>query len=107
MYKVTFVQPDGASQTVEAYEGQSVMKVALDGLVRGIIGECGGELSCATCHVYVNRDWLLATLERTDDELDMLETTAEEPTECSRLSCQLKMSAPLDGLVVEVPATQR
>lgn len=107
MYKVTFVQPDGTPQTVETPEGQTVMRAALNGLVRGVVGECGGELSCATCHVFVDGDWMAKTGEVSEDELDLLDTTSEEPTDCSRLSCQIKLTAELDGLVVEVPASQR
>lgn len=107
VYKVTFVQPDGNSHVVEAEEGQSVMRAALNGLVRGIVGECGGELSCATCHVFIDREWVSLTGEPEEDELDLLETTSEEPTDCSRLACQVKVSEALDGVVVAVPRTQR
>jgi 2Fe-2S ferredoxin len=83
------------------------MRTALNELVPGILGDCGGELSCATCHVFVDPDWIDAAGPRSEDEDDLLETTSEEPTDCSRLSCQLKMSAVLDGIVVTIPASQR
>lgn len=107
VHKLTFVHPDGSSQTVEADDGQSVMRAALNGMVRGIVGECGGELSCATCHVFVDGAWMSKTGEVSEDEQDLLDTTSEEPTDCSRLSCQIKMNPSLEGLIVQIPASQR
>ncbi|MFI6367640.1 2Fe-2S iron-sulfur cluster-binding protein [Nocardia sp. NPDC050630] len=106
MGRVVFVQPDGSKQEVEAVDGQSVMQVARANLVPGIVAECGGELSCATCHVFVDETWAGLLPERSDDEVDMLEVAAEEPTECSRLSCQVKFDVALDGMVVTIPKTQ-
>jgi 2Fe-2S ferredoxin len=74
--------------------------------VPGIIGECGGELSCATCHVFVAPEWFDRLGERSPEEEDMLQVTAAEPTEFSRLSCQISCSAATDGLVVTVPDLQ-
>ncbi|MEU2257769.1 2Fe-2S iron-sulfur cluster-binding protein [Nocardia xishanensis] len=106
MGRVVFVQPDGSKQEVDAVEGQSVMQVARAGLVPGIVAECGGELSCATCHVFVGEPWSGLLPERSEEEADMLEVAAEEPTECSRLSCQVKFDAALDGMVVAIPSAQ-
>ncbi|MFI6367645.1 2Fe-2S iron-sulfur cluster-binding protein [Nocardia sp. NPDC050630] len=106
MGRVVFVQPDGSKQEVEAVDGQSVMQVARANLVPGIVAECGGELSCATCHVFVDEQWAGLLPDQSDDEADMLEVAAEEPTECSRLSCQVHFDASLDGIVVTIPKTQ-
>jgi 2Fe-2S ferredoxin len=99
--------PNGARREVEAAVGESVMQAALNSLVDGIVGECGGDLSCATCHVFVDPEWHDALPAASDDEEDMLEATSEEPTKFSRLSCQIKCDGKVDGLVVHVPATQR
>lgn len=105
MPKIIFVQPDGSQQTVQAEVGQSVMEAATANLVRGIVADCGGGCSCATCHVYVDPGWS-ARLQPADDiEQAMLEG-AIEPDERSRLSCQLRMTEALDGLVLHVPAAQ-
>lgn len=106
MGRVVFVQLDGSKQEVEAVDGQSVMQVARANLVPGIVAECGGELSCATCHVFVDEQWAGLLPARSDDEVDMLEVAAEEPTEFSRLSCQVRFDAALDGMVVTIPETQ-
>jgi ferredoxin, 2Fe-2S len=105
--RIVFVKPDGQRREVEAAEGESVMQAALNNLVDGIVGECGGDLSCATCHVYVDPEWVPALPEADANEEDMLEATSEEPTKFSRLSCQIKCDTKLDGLVVHLPATQR
>ncbi|MGV0806578.1 2Fe-2S iron-sulfur cluster-binding protein [Mycolicibacterium setense] len=106
MGRVVFVQPDGSKQEVEAVDGQSVMQVARANLVPGIVAECGGELSCATCHVFVDESWASLLPSPTDDEAEMLEVAAEEPTEFSRLCCQLRFDASLDGIVVNLPESQ-
>lgn len=107
MPRIVFIKPDGQRREVEAADGESVMQAALNNLVDGIIGECGGDLSCATCHVYVDPEWFPVLPEANADEEDMLEATSEEPTKFSRLSCQIKCGNKLDGLVVHLPATQR
>jgi ferredoxin, 2Fe-2S len=105
--RIVFVEPDGEHREIAAADGESVMQAAVNNLVDGIVGECGGDLSCATCHVFVDPEWYGALPEAGEDELDMLEATSEEPTKFSRLSCQIKCHGKLDGLVVHVPATQR
>lgn len=104
---VTLKYPNGDSRELLVSEGQSIMKAAVANMVPGIIGECGGELTCATCHVFVDRGWLDRIPAQKEDELDMLGLTSEEPTECSRLSCQIAATPNLDGLVVNLPKTQR
>lgn len=105
MPKIVFVQPDGSSQTVDATVGQSVMEAATGNLVRGIVGECGGSCSCATCHVYVDKAWFTQLPAPDEMETGMLEG-AVEPGPLSRLSCQIAMTDALDGLRVSIPAGQ-
>jgi len=105
MVKITFVQPDGSQQVVEATPGMTVMEAAKLALVPGIEAECGGACACATCHVYVNPEWHDKTGEPSQMEEDMLDF-AFDVREESRLSCQIKVTEDLEGLVVQVPAKQ-
>lgn len=105
MPQVTFVNVDGSSQEVHAESGTSVMQAAVDNGIDGIIAECGGACSCATCHVYVKEDWVGKLEPASDMEQGMLEC-AVDPKGNSRLGCQITLSDDLDGLVVEVPETQ-
>ncbi len=102
MPKVTYVGPDGQERTVEAVEGESVMTAAVKNGVPGIIGECGGNASCATCHVWVHDKFLPLVGEPNDTEDDLLEMGVSDRREGSRLSCQIAMSPDLDGLTVDV-----
>ncbi len=105
MPKITFVDPDGATHTVEAEIGASVMETAMKNEVPGIIASCGGSCACATCHVYVDPDWLERTGDRSLEEEDMLDTAVDvEPN--SRLSCQIKIDEALDGLTVRIASRQ-
>ncbi len=81
------------------------MESATQNGIPGIDGDCGGVCACATCHVYVDREWLAATGERTETETDMLELAADVE-ENSRLACQIKVSEGLDGLIVRTPLSQ-
>jgi ferredoxin, 2Fe-2S len=105
MVKITFVQPDGSQQVVEATPGMTVMEAAKLALVPGIEAECGGACACATCHVYVNAEWRESTGGPSQMEEDMLDF-AFDVREESRLSCQIRVTPELDGLVVRVPAKQ-
>ncbi len=105
MAKITFVQPDGTSQTVDAQPGLTVMEAAKMNNVPWIEAECGGACACATCHVYVDAAWREKTGKPADMEEDMLDF-AFDVREESRLSCQIKVSADLDGLTVRVPGKQ-
>ena len=105
MPKITFKQPDGSEQVVEAKVSQSVMEAAVQNSVPGIVGECTGACACATCHVYVDPAFTDKTGTASDMEEDMLDF-AVDVKENSRLSCQIKMTDELDGLVVEVPKSQ-
>lgn len=106
MASVTYRAPDGGETVLDVEDGDSVMFAAVQNGVAGITGECGGVLSCATCHVYVDEDWLDKVGPPDDDEEDMLGAAAAERRSNSRLSCQIVVSAELDGLIVEVPPEQ-
>ena len=105
MPKITYVESNGATHTVEVREGLSVMEGAVENLVPGIVADCGGACACATCHVYVDESWYSRLPPVQDLEADMLDF-AWEPQERSRLSCQLIITADMDGLVVHVPDEQ-
>jgi ferredoxin, 2Fe-2S len=105
MAKVTYVQPDGTRQTLELADGLSVMEGAIRNNVRGIDADCGGACACATCHVYVDEAWADKLPPKEDIESTMLDF-AIDPQPTSRLSCQLKVSAAIDGLIVRIPKTQ-
>ena len=106
MVKVTFIAQDGTETTLEGEVGDSVMSLAIAEGLDGIVAECGGSMMCATCHCYVDEDWAEQTGPRMDGEDDMLESAACEVTDLSRLSCQIKLTEALDGLVVHLPEEQ-
>ncbi len=105
MPKVFFEQPDGELQVVNADLGQSLMEAATAAMVSGIVAECGGSCSCGTCHVYVDAGWFDRLPKPGPIEMAMLEGTFE-PTPLSRLSCQVKVTEDMDGLVLRVPSRQ-
>lgn len=106
MPTIHYILKDGSSRSVDAKTGSSVMENAIRGNVRGIDAECGGCCSCATCHVYVD-DAFIDRLPPADDmESELLDGVASERLPNSRLSCQLTMTAELDGLTVRMPAAQ-
>ena len=105
MPNITFIDAHGESRTVEAETGSTVMETAIRNAIPGIEAECGGACACATCHVYVDDAWTAIVGPPEAMEEDMLDFAYEvKPT--SRLSCQIKMSDVLDGLVVHVPERQ-
>ncbi len=105
MPRITFVETDGTAHVVDAVIGLSVMRAAVDNAVPGIDADCGGECACATCHVFVDPDWLARTGPRNATEESMLAGSDQtEPN--SRLSCQIKVGDALDGLIVRLPANQ-
>lgn len=106
MPHVTYISPDGTETTLEARDGDSVMEVAVKNGVKGIVAECGGACSCATCHVYVEPEFMDVVGGVNDLEDDMLDGAESERLENSRLSCQIKMNADLDGLRVRVAPRQ-
>jgi ferredoxin, 2Fe-2S len=103
--QATWIMPDGSRLTAEVPEGRNLMEAAVARNVPLVIGECGGNLSCATCHVQVDESWRDRAGGPGDFEDAMLDATEAERTEASRLSCQIKMTADLDGIVLHVPAT--
>jgi 2Fe-2S ferredoxin len=105
MAKITFIQPDGSQQTVDAEPGVTVMEAAKLHNVPGIEAECGGACACATCHVYIDAAWRDKVGKPESMEEDMLDF-AFEVREESRLCCQIKVRPELDGLVVRVPGKQ-
>jgi ferredoxin, 2Fe-2S len=105
MIKINFIDPDGTSRIVEAELGATVMETAIKNGVPGIEAECGGACACATCHVYVDEHWRAKTGEASPMEQDMLDFGFDVRPE-SRLSCQIKVSEDLDGLVVRTPTRQ-
>jgi 2Fe-2S ferredoxin len=105
MVKITYIQHDGNSQSVEAQPGMTVMEAAIKNMVPGIDADCGGACACATCHVFVDPEWQEKTGKRSDMEEDMLDF-AFDVRDNSRLSCQIKVTENLNGLVVRVPEKQ-
>ena len=106
MAKITYVYDDGKRQTVDVDDGTSLMQGALLNGITGIVGECGGSAMCATCHVYVDDAFADKLPPRSEIENEMLECTASERKESSRLSCQLTAGPDLEGLVLHMPETQ-
>lgn len=106
MPSIIFIAHDGARREVQAAEGTSVMQAARAADIDGITAECGGSAMCATCHVYVDDAFAGALPPVGVVESEMLDCAASERRPTSRLSCQIKMTADLDGLVVRLPETQ-
>ena len=104
---IHFILPDCNARDLEAAEGASAMQVATAAGITGIVGECGGSAMCATCHVYVDEAWVDRLPRPLANELEMLECTASERRPSSRLSCQIRLSAALDGIVLRLPPTQQ
>lgn len=105
MAKITYIEPSGTQHVVDGETGSTVMETAIKHMVPGIEAECGGALACATCHVYVDKDWTEAVGPPSTMEEDMLDFAFDvQPN--SRLSCQIKVTDELDGLVVRVPERQ-
>lgn len=105
MPKIHFIEHTGTQRTVEVEPGETAMRAALDNLVPGILGDCGGACSCATCHTYVDPAWL-AKLSPMSESEQMLLDGALNVQGNSRLCCQIKVTPELDGLVLTTPASQ-
>lgn len=106
MPHVVFIQPDRSERVVDVARSQSPMAAAVNANVDGILGECGGSLTCSTCHVYVDEAWVARLPAPQADEADMLGYTAAERRPNSRLSCQIRMTDELDGLRLALPPCQ-
>ena len=105
MAKIKYIEFNGTEHEADVANGLSVMEGAIQNDIPGIDADCGGGMACATCHVYVNEEWLDKLSAKEDGEEDMLDM-AFEPKKNSRLSCQLIVSDTLDGLVVNIPSKQ-
>jgi 2Fe-2S ferredoxin len=105
MAKITYIEHSGKEHVVDAPVGQSVMEAAVKNGIPGIDADCGGACACATCHVYVDPEWVSKTGQPSSMEQSMLDF-ANEVQDNSRLSCQIKVSEDLDGLVVRLPKSQ-
>ena len=105
MTKVTYIEQNGTSHSIEIANGLSVMEGAIQNDIPGIDADCGGGMACATCHVYINEEWFDKLPKKEDGEEDMLDM-AFEPNKFSRLSCQILVSDELDGLSVSIPSKQ-
>jgi ferredoxin, 2Fe-2S len=105
MPKITYIEHTGKEHVIDVADGMTVMEGAVKHAVPGIDADCGGACACATCHVYVDPSWAERTGKPSGMEQSMLDFAADvEPT--SRLSCQIKVTAALDGLVVRMPKAQ-
>lgn len=105
MPRIFFSEPSGARREINASVGITLMETALEHGVQGIVAQCGGACACATCHVYVAPAWFDKLPPREEMEEGMLEC-AWEPRDNSRLSCQINVTADMDGLEVTVPQRQ-
>tara|TARA_B100000029_G_scaffold218260_1_gene216105 strand:- start:1350 stop:1670 length:321 start_codon:yes stop_codon:yes gene_type:complete len=105
MPKITYIEHNGKSHTLDVANGLTVMEGAIQNNIPGIDADCGGGCACATCHVYVDEKWFSKLSNIEDAENDMLDV-AFEPNSFSRLSCQIMISDELDGLVVKMPLKQ-
>ena len=105
MPKITYIDNQGSSKTIEVEKGLSVMEGAIQNDIPGIDADCGGSMACATCHVYVEEKWLDKIPKPEDGEVDMIDM-AFEPKKNSRLSCQITVVNELDGLTVTTPEKQ-
>ena len=105
MIKINYIESDGSRREIEVEEGVNLMDAALDNMVPGIDGDCGGVCACATCHVHIDPAWVDKVGAMDANEDAMLELT-DERNESSRLCCQLKASPQLDGLIMHTPEGQ-
>jgi 2Fe-2S ferredoxin len=106
MPSINFIHPDDRHERIDAREGESAMMAATRHGVIGIVAECGGNAMCATCHVYVDEDWLGRLPAMGDEEDALLDGAAAERLSSSRLSCQIRIAPDLDGLVLRLPDRQ-
>ena len=106
MPTITFIHPNGQQERVDASDSESAMLAATKHGLDGIVAECGGNAMCATCHVYVDEAWLARLPSLGDEEDALLDGAAAERLANSRLSCQIKLTSELDGLVLRLPERQ-
>jgi ferredoxin, 2Fe-2S len=106
MPTITYTQPNGTQQVLQVEAGTTLMRAAVNNGIDGIIGECGGQAMCATCHVYVRPEYADALPPVGDDEDEMLDCTTAERTDRSRLGCQVSVGGALEEIVVDIPSDQ-
>ncbi|MDF1620202.1 2Fe-2S iron-sulfur cluster-binding protein [Pseudothioclava nitratireducens] len=106
MAKITYIEHNGTKHEVEVKPGMTVMEGARDNGVPGIDADCGGACACSTCHVYVAKEWVEKLPAKDPMEEDMLDFAWNPDPETSRLTCQIKVTEALDGLVVNIPEKQ-
>ena len=105
MGKITYIENNGKSHSVDVADGLTVMEGAVQNNIPGIDADCGGGMACATCHVYVKDEWFDKINKKSEGEDDMIDQ-AYEPKKSSRLSCQIQVSSDIDGLEVHLPEKQ-
>jgi ferredoxin, 2Fe-2S len=105
MAKITYIENNGEKHVINVESGKTVMRGAVENSVRGIIGDCGGACSCATCHVYVDPAWVEKVGKSGETEAMLLEEVCD-PQANSRLSCQITVTDDMDGLIVRLPVKQ-
>ena len=105
MAKITYIENNGKSHSVDVADGLTVMEGAVQNNIPGIDADCGGGMACATCHVYVKDEWFDKINKKSEGEDDMIDQ-AYEPKKSSRLSCQIQVSPETDGLEVHLPVKQ-
>ena len=106
MAKITYIEHSGTDHTVDVANGLTVMEGARDNNSPGNVADCGGACACSTCHVYLHPDWVAKVPPKEDMEADMLDFAYEPDPERSRLTCQIKVTDDLDGLIVQMPEKQ-
>jgi len=106
MARITYIEHNGREHVIEVASGLTVMEGARDNGVPGIEADCGGACACSTCHVYVAPEWVGKLSPKDAMEADMLDFAWQPDAERSRLTCQIKVSDALDGLVVHLPEKQ-
>ena len=105
MPKITFIDKSGNSKTIDVENGLTVMEGAIQNDIPGIDADCGGSMACATCHVYVEEEWLDKIPKAEEAEVDMIDMALKKKKN-SRLSCQILITDELDGLTVTTPEKQ-
>ena len=105
MPTVTYVEANGQSHEIDIASGVSLMQGAVDNMIDGIVAECGGACACATCHCYIDDSWVDKLEPASEMEKDLLDCVTD-PKDNSRLSCQVKMTDALNGLVIHLPESQ-
>lgn len=106
MPKITYIEHNGTKHQVDVSVGSTVMEGARDNAIPGIEADCGGACACSTCHVYVAPDWVGKLPQADDMEVDMLDFAFQPDPERSRLTCQIRVTEALEGLIVQMPEKQ-